>query len=452
MAPYPPSGGLVPSLREPIQLAVRRILIAAALAAVCLGVSTAHGGGADTTRFLVVSGDGDWIASVAPTGIGYRRILDQHRAGPAATRNGAVIAVGGPHGISLYNLMSGTTTVVGAPGGGPVWSGDESQLAFGRQGSPAECTMGFNGEIWAVFANGADVRKLLGKPFSSYGSPAWSPDGTWLVYDRVDHSSQTCAVSAGMYAIQLSNPSDEHLIATSAGDPAFAPHSDVLAYFVGKGEAQTLRVANLDAAGLHDARDVLGGVDPVTPPLWSPDGTQVAVQCKKGSRYFLCMVTPSTGAVRYVDFHGYMPFAWVQPTPGLSFPLGRANLQLSARQTRRSCVSYLPSNEACWATYRITIADTGPDALTSATLEFRADSPFYANPGDPFLCLNHRTQERRYTCGESESGYSTYAVSSGASRTLSLTLSSARGVRGPVTLLVHGDELGTASVRLQLPG
>jgi Tol biopolymer transport system component len=78
-----------------------------------------------------------------------------------------------------------------ASGGGPVYSPDGSQIAYGRSYQP-ELEMN---ETRVMNADGTNDRVVGDRPDIQYqGTPVWSPDGTKLLLFRVTRKNQTLAM------------------------------------------------------------------------------------------------------------------------------------------------------------------------------------------------------------------------------------------------------------------
>jgi Tol biopolymer transport system component len=78
-----------------------------------------------------------------------------------------------------------------ASGGGPVYSPDGSQIAYGRSYQP-ELEMN---ETRVMNADGTNDRVVGDRPDIQYqGTPVWSPDGTKLLLFRVTRRNQTLAM------------------------------------------------------------------------------------------------------------------------------------------------------------------------------------------------------------------------------------------------------------------
>lgn len=89
--------------------------------------------------------------------------------------------------VCLFDLKSGKSRTLLTP---PVkfdaldWSPNGKQIIAGVWGTPAE--------LWVFGADGSGLRALTQRAQrGAAGYPAWSPDGTMLVYDTLDETSET---------------------------------------------------------------------------------------------------------------------------------------------------------------------------------------------------------------------------------------------------------------------
>ncbi len=179
------------------------------------------------------SPDGRWIAyhcrQVSETGIETR------------------ICVISPDGQPAGELIAGTT---------PVWSpvGLEGglRLAF-------LCFHESHSDICVAWPDGSGLTNLTDSLADEH-SPAWSPDGNWLVFvssrgDDID-IYKVCAFCAGeLAAVRLT---DEP---RAAGHPAWSPDGGEIAYVAG----EDLLVVNADRSeAMYLASGVFG------PPIWRP--------------------------------------------------------------------------------------------------------------------------------------------------------------------------------------
>ena len=98
----------------------------------------------------------------------------------------------------------------------PTWSPDGAWIAFGR--APADAASGR--QLWLMRPDGSAARALTSEPNLFHGPPAWSPDGTTLLYQRFDLSDP-----AAMPEVWLMNLDDstQTLVAPGGYLPAWLP-------------------------------------------------------------------------------------------------------------------------------------------------------------------------------------------------------------------------------------
>ena len=140
----------------------------------------------------------------------------------------------------------GTESNSGSFGGiPPVWSPDSTQLVYWGGGG-----------IWTINADGTNQR------FFSFGSLAWSPDGTRIAY-----------TNNGIW-VANSNGTNPQQLTDTGNSPAWSPDSTRIAYRVttGTGLFSTSRIWVVDADGTDPQQLTTSG----SSPAWSPDGTRIA--------------------------------------------------------------------------------------------------------------------------------------------------------------------------------
>ena len=291
---------------------------------------------------LVVDLDGQMdIAVVRPDGTGFRRLTSDAAVDlqPVWTPDGASIvfasARGGDFDILRFDLSTGeAATVVG--GGGnqfqPAPSPDGSRLAFiqgvrGRLGS---------GGIWTVSMSGGEPELVHYDETSYRPSPAWTPDGSALVFTSDAAGSYYLAVvpSEGGNPVRLTTTVlDEFAPAVSPDGQlvAFVGNQDgptalyVMSRF-GDGNRSWKRVAQARLSPMYPTATLRGrvlGPDGVTVPAriqilasdgrgYVPDGAFHRVSPVNEIHYFHATgdfeVTVPAGEVRVEALRG---FEWV---------------------------------------------------------------------------------------------------------------------------------------------
>jgi TolB protein len=127
-------------------------------------------------------------------------------------------------------------------------------------------------DIYLIPAEGGEATPLITSPLAET-SPAWSPDGRWIIYSvHVDRQRDLYMVSVeGGEPIKLTNSANQ-----SEDEASFSSSGRELAYSVGVGGERSLYVAPIDlAAGqLVTSSAHFAGVG--VGPVWSPDGGSLA--------------------------------------------------------------------------------------------------------------------------------------------------------------------------------
>ena len=160
-------------------------------------------------------------------------------------------------GVDLFTIDSDGTSLTRLTNNCPVsdstpaWSPSGKHIVFSRFG-----------ELWSMRTDGTDLAKLTcdsTRPAGDY-APAWSPDGRTIAFSRY-----------GDVYLMNANGDNAHFVATGAR-PAFSPDGTRLVYagpdFT---DQQGIHVVSTDGTGdkrLTTGRD--------WSPVWSPDGTQIA--------------------------------------------------------------------------------------------------------------------------------------------------------------------------------
>jgi Tol biopolymer transport system component len=146
----------------------------------------------------------------------------------------------------------------------PAWSSDGTRIVFVRQGEDSPAS-----EIWVVDGDGTNLRQVTrGAGFAD--SPSWSPDGTRALF-AADRDG-----NLDIYDIAASGEDQRRLTNTPERDywPVWLPDGSGIAYMAG---AATLSgtIMLMDPDG-SNPRPLPGLSDLPWTPNWSPDGASVA--------------------------------------------------------------------------------------------------------------------------------------------------------------------------------
>ena len=185
------------------------------------------------------------------------------------SRYGGVKLVGVSGGNEATLVNGYTKTNVGDAMNHVSWSPDGTQIAYA-----------WNGEIYVMAADGSHKQQLT-HTATGKGSyyPVFSPDGSTIAYwsgsstgeDGGPKDAQIFTIPAtGGTPTRLTNDAQHNI------EPAWSPDGTQIVFKHGWG----LGVVNADGSGLHDISDVRMGP---WAPAWSPDGTKIAFLVFDGS-------------------------------------------------------------------------------------------------------------------------------------------------------------------------
>lgn len=151
-----------------------------------------------------------------------------------------------------------------------------------------------NEEIYAMNADGTDVRQLTDNPASDH-SPVWSPDGTKIAFvsDREWNNDIYVMNADGTNPVQLTDSFAEDL------NPSWSPDGARIAFNSDRDGLPQIYV--MDADGSHVVR-VTNDRDWNAAPVWSPDGKHIAYSSTQISE--ILTTGDMSSKIRVVDING----------------------------------------------------------------------------------------------------------------------------------------------------
>jgi Tol biopolymer transport system component len=172
------------------------------------------------------------------------------------------------------------TSVAKHSSGWSVWSPDAARIAFDSdREDPDTADTSVINDVFTMAADGSDVRKVTDSVGES-GDPAWSPDGTVLVFeaDRGNPSKQ------GIYVARASDGSGLRRITTLPAGfsqdraPRISPDGKQVLFTRKESDSlSALYVVNLDGS---DLRRITSSELQPGDGTWSPDGTKIAFEAE----------------------------------------------------------------------------------------------------------------------------------------------------------------------------
>jgi dipeptidyl aminopeptidase/acylaminoacyl peptidase len=254
---------------------------------------------------------------------------------PVLSPDGKQFAIVRDGQIALVPADGGSSALLTTTAGGKSavdWSPDGRAIAFVSQGS-----------IWTVSAAGGaplrltDSRPGEGDPRSAADrQPSWSPDGKWILFESGRRGN------GDLFVVSADGRVERALTTAAAdeGNAAWSPDGKRVAYverspayFSGR-----LLVLDLDqgtvepkgeARAIHVARDDRGGGWSIGRPVWSPDGSQLAVVLQDAGWDHVYLVPAAGGAPTAITAGEFEDGAPVFSPDGrtLAIPSNRANLE-----------------------------------------------------------------------------------------------------------------------------
>lgn len=184
----------------------------------------------------------------------------------------------------------------------PVYSPNGEYIAFTSDESGGD-------NIWVMRADGSDARAVTNETFRLLNSPAWSPDGQYLVARK--HFTASRSLGAGevwMYHVQggtgvqlTARPNDQK----DLGEPAFSPDGRYIYFSQDDTPGKTFHYSKDSIEGIYtikrfdretgDIEVLLGGTGGAIRPTPSPDGKYLAYIRREDFNSVLYLYDLATG-------------------------------------------------------------------------------------------------------------------------------------------------------------
>jgi TolB protein len=237
--------------------------------------------------FRVGGGDGpSFVYEVRPDGSGQRLVFDSqplrlsHIAwSPDGTRIAFVDPAVGRRGIYVSNPDGSDSRRLtnGVNDGWPSWSPDGMRIAFSstrydlsietcQPGADFRCPT----DLYAVDAGGGNITRLTTDPVADY-QPEWSPDGSRIAFVRAFNWTATA-----IYAMDADGTDVRPVSSHQGGSdfsPSWSPDGTQVVFAAIRNENTGIWVVNANATDEHV---ILGPVPYVDFPVWAPAGTFIA--------------------------------------------------------------------------------------------------------------------------------------------------------------------------------
>jgi WD40 repeat protein len=233
------------------------------------------------------------LATIAPDGLGLAAVPGTTGARrPAVSPDGTLIAV---DGIRTFDF-SGANSRQLAPGAEPAWSPDGTEIVFQQ-----------NFDLWIMAADGSDAPRPLTSAPEIDQAPSWSPTGERIAFvsDRSGESQVWTIAPDGTAVRQITAVGH-----VESERPSWSPDGSQLVYAIDDGTIVDLFVTSANVAvpdPMSDQRITTNGSGAIfnDSPAWSPDGTRIAFSSTRtGAREIWTLAAPNGGDERQVTTTG----------------------------------------------------------------------------------------------------------------------------------------------------
>lgn len=195
---------------------------------------------------------------------------DVSGAGPSRTSH---IRIVNADGSGMFNLSTHLGEPLTEPGSDeePAWSPDGTRIVFSSNRAKTDNPAGNRRKLYIANTDGSGLVSLTAETAGNDNFPDWSPDGRSIAFTSWREDS-----NADIYVIQT-NGSDETRLTTSPQDdlvPVWSPDGSHIAFQREQQSFFAVWVMQANGNNQRNLTEQLAGGG--TLPFWSPDGTTLA--------------------------------------------------------------------------------------------------------------------------------------------------------------------------------
>jgi len=162
---------------------------------------------------------------------------------------------------------------------GASWSADGGWIAYSKGGLSVSPGKEVDYDIYAVRSDGTGETRLTSDPADDVW-PAWSPDGTRIVYERESNAP------GDLWIMNADGSNAKQLTDTEASEthPVWSPDGSWIAFAATQpNDKETIEVMRPDGSDRHAIYECDGSCSFLTGPTWSPDGRLISFSTASGA-------------------------------------------------------------------------------------------------------------------------------------------------------------------------